>query len=157
MTNERGIRIHPEKGLNPHMGMCPRCGEENGEVILVGAEDGVYECRSCNLIHYGRPTGGKCAKCGERVGVRTRVLEDGEKIPTGLCDECKAKDEEVRKVVAEGGVYWKCAECHSQGALRGTSELAKAVRKTSKIPAPKPVGIEFTSKECPVCSANATK
>lgn len=32
-----GIRIHPKHGLNPTMVVCELCGEETGEIALLGA------------------------------------------------------------------------------------------------------------------------
>lgn len=31
------MRLHPEHGVNPTLGLCFWCGEPNGEVLLVGA------------------------------------------------------------------------------------------------------------------------
>jgi hypothetical protein len=48
------IRLHKTAGLNPKMGLCPLCKEENGEILLPGAampEEGRYA--------YGNP----CDKC----------------------------------------------------------------------------------------------
>jgi len=83
-----------------------------------------------------------------------RRLDDYEKIPMGLCDKCEANDVAMKKVVEEGGIYWKCSDCGSGGAIRCGSGLAQAVREQSGIKAPDPVGAEFSKNDCPVCGPN---
>lgn len=149
MKTNGSIQLHPKKGLNPRMGVCPWCGKDNGEVMLVGIQDGVYEC--CGTTFYGKPEGGRCPKCHSVLN-RVRTLRESEKIPGGLCDECKARDEATKKAVEEGGIFWKCSKCGSWGAIKKSAPLAGAVRKEMKIAAPAPCGVEFTEMECPVCS-----
>ena len=83
--------------------------------------------------------------------LREKVLETLEARANGLCDECIKMDKEMKEVVREGGVYWKCSKCNSSGALRATSDLSMLTRETSGIKAPESVGFDFEGKRCPVC------
>jgi len=69
-------------------------------------------------------------------------------LPGGLCDACK----EQIQIVKDGGVFFKCKDCGANGAIKKDAPLAKAVRKQMGIEAPEPCGVEFTKKDCPVCS-----
>jgi hypothetical protein len=83
-------------------------------------------------------------------------IADYEKIPS-LCKECRDKDEEFQKVAVEaakdGGVIYRCT-CGREGVVKGSSELAKAVREKTKVLPPKLVGVELT--ECPDCAGGKT-
>ena len=57
------MKLHKEKGLNPRLTFCPRCGGDGPDLMLVGAEDGKYECGRCHLVSYGRQPRGHCPKC----------------------------------------------------------------------------------------------
>ncbi len=145
------IRLHKEKGLNPHLTVCPRCGKDSPEILLLGAVNKVYKCLSCNTDYIGRPKKGVCLKCSARVKL-DREINDGERLPGNNCDECKEELELFDKVVAEGGIFWKCEDCKQTGVIRAASEMAKAVRKKMDIAPPKPCGVNFTKEECPACN-----
>lgn len=145
------IQLHPEKGANPHLMTCPRCGKDNGSIALLGVANGVYTCKSCGLKHVGfagSPKDG-CQKCGSRDFKRTE-LYDYDKVPGGLCAECEARQKACDDEVKAGGVYFRCKKCGSQGAIKAGVELAKKVREHMKIEAPDPVGVELDEcSECP--------
>lgn len=150
MPSDDSIQLHPEKGVNPHLMVCPRCGKDNGAIALLGVANGIYTCKSCGLRHVGfagSPKGG-CQECHGHDFKRTE-LYDYDKVPGGLCAECEAKQKECDEVVRAGGIYFKCTGCGSEGAIKADSKTAKAVREKSGIKAPDPVGLECT--ECPVC------
>jgi len=146
------LLLHQTKGVNPKLTICAWCGKDVS-VALLGAHEGVYECRQCKRTHIGgRP---KSCPCGARdYGnfVKTRNIGEYEKLNIGeLCDDCSKKKEEHDRVVAEGGIYWKCAECHSAGVIKADAPLSKDVREQMGIQPPKPCGIEFDKAHCPVC------
>jgi hypothetical protein len=140
------MRLHKDKGVNPHLCICPRCGKENGEIILVGACDSVYKC-SCGTTIYGGPEHPGCKEEATFV----RKLEDSEQIPTNICKECIDKQNEADNEVKLGGVYWKCDICGSRGAIKHDSEMARFVREKAGVKTPNLVGIDFTKEQCPIC------
>lgn len=152
------IRLHSKLGVNPKLTYCPRCKGESNELVLVGADDGKYKCRSCGLHIYGYGKG-KCPKCDaghtlERIG----TVEEHERLPaTRPCDGCRAELDEHGKVVAEGGVYFKCKDCNATGAIRASAPLAGAVREKAGVAAPAPCGVEFSKADCPACGPNNVK
>lgn len=165
---EPSIRLHPEKGLNPRLCICPWCGEDNGEIALVGVEDKKYKCRNCGQQWIGKRRCPNCEVAGEYLG----RLEEGEKLTGGLCDKCKEKEADMIKAVEEGGIYWKCEKCGSTGAfsakkklsteISGSAEvdvypddIVSRVRKALNVP-DGPCGITFNG-DCPVCQGLGPK
>jgi len=145
------LRLHPEKGLNPHLTVCSRCGGEGREIILLGNQNKVFKCTSCGQVHIGRPKKGLCRKCGNGVEFE-RDIDDYERLPGDLCDNCKEEIKTFKKIVAEGGIYWKCEECHREGVIKVDAPLAKAVRKQLNVSPPDACGVALTKKECPACN-----
>src|SRR6266508_1358786 len=37
-SSSRGIKLHPEYGINPSLAVCFWCGKETGEIVLFGGE-----------------------------------------------------------------------------------------------------------------------
>lgn len=147
------IRLHHEKGLNPKLTCCRNCRKDVG-IALPGADDGVYQClsSSCGIRSIGRPRDNSCPKCRNSIRLERR-LDEFEKLYIELCPDCEAKEDACAAEVKKGGVFWKCKDCGSAGALKAEVPLAKAVRKQSGIATPNPIGIEFSKEEmCPVCS-----
>lgn len=69
------------------------------------------------------------------------------------------KDEDqkkVEKIISEGGIYWRCADCGMHGVIKAEFKLAKLVRKASGI-ATGPCGYEFTKEDCPKCGPNPVR
>ena len=107
-----------------------------------------------------------CANCGESVGVVLGMrsgmvlkredgsaIEEHEKVSTGgLCDPCAKLQEEQKTIVDAGGIYFKCRDCGSEGAIRKTASICADVRAKLDIPAPEPCGVEFDKTNCPACS-----
>lgn len=149
-----GLILHKEKGLNPHLTICPQCRGEANELILLGIHDKKYECMNCNQIHMGRPKKGECMRCGKLSLKQIGELGEYEKLPaTEPCDKCKAKNKAVEKAVAEGGIHWKCKDCGSTGAFGVNHPLSAVLRKQTNIQAPDPVGVELNKVDgCPVCN-----
>lgn len=160
------ITLHPEKGVNPRLTICPRCGGDGPELMLIGNQDGVYKCKYCGKSGIGNPSGypkEKCPSSGSLNGRHEwkfqRRLDDMERIPGSLCDNCIQEIKEHEKLVADGGVYWRCLKCGKSGVILAHSEFAKAVRNAHKLAEPdtegkyKPCGAEFDeSAPCPACT-----
>lgn len=145
------IRLHPEKGVNPRLTVCRACGKDVG-LVLLGAHDYVTTCPSCNKKLIG---GGKCPKC-HVMGVNKVRLPGGLSLPIELCDDCQKKHEEAVVAVKDGGIFWRCTDCGSEGAIRKNAPLAQEVRTKMGIEPPGLCGIEFNKNErCPVCSKDA--
>ena len=143
------LELHPQKGLNPHMTYCPRCGEDAEEIILLGANDNLYRC-GCGKSYVGKSSI-VCKSCRTRMKFE-RQIRESEKLPASdICNKCKDADKAVRKEVERGGIYWHCVDCGAAGAIKAEHPMSASVRKHMKISAPKPCGVEFTKKECPMC------
>jgi hypothetical protein len=143
------ITLHPEKGVNPFLTFCPRCGGEGRDLILVGRRDYVDECQGCGMKHFGGADKKTCQGCG-RHQFNRRKIADGEKLPGGLCLECETEVAEHKAVVAAGGVYFQCADCGVQGVIKA-NEFTADVRKHHGLTDGEPCGVEFTADDCPKC------
>jgi len=99
-----------------------------------------------------------CPQCGKSVGVvmdrRMReTFEDGVPVVDDKpCDECRKELESFAKIVAEGGIYFKCEKCNRDGVIRLTDssrEFVEDVRHSIFGDDPewktKPCGVEFTA------------
>jgi hypothetical protein len=142
------ITLHPKLGVNPRLTFCPQCGKEGTGLVMLGIRNCKTECPECHTVNYGSRPGDRCGHCNQQMfGGKQEELGEFEKLPGELCDECKAEREEFAKIVAEGGVYWKCKQCALRGVLKPTAPLAALVREKLNMPAPKPCGIEFEKCE----------
>ena len=146
--------LHKEKGVNPFLTCCYRCGGDTPTLLLVGVYDKVYRCGSCDRKQIGGGARG-CERVidGQRcrgVLVYESTLKDGEKIPLDLCDACDKECAEWDRIVKDGGIYWKCDGCKRSGVVRGGSEFSQLVRERSKVAAPDPIG--FQAATCPACN-----
>jgi len=152
------ILLSNEFGLNPVIMSCPRCGRPTNEIALLGkAYD--YKC-SCGVHIYERKVG-NCPSCNASNNQWKRMshkeVEVGRKkiMATHLCDDCKKEITTFKKTVSEGGVYWKCEDCPSNGVIK-KNEFTEMVREKMglNVPGPKgypPIGVAFTKKDCPSC------
>lgn len=80
MKND-SIRLHPKHGLNPTMKVCFWCGEETGEILLLGA---AYEKQApMRMVTDYEP----CEKCKEAFAQGITLMEATETLkgpePTG--------------------------------------------------------------------------
>lgn len=148
----RGIRLDRERGVNPRMTLCRQCGGDTPELALLGTADHLHKCTSCGASVLGTVRQKKCSRCGASALVYVRRLGEMEKVPIGgLCDECKKKHEAADTMVKEGGIYWKCDICHSEGAIPKDHPMAVHVREKLNIQPPKPCGVSLVPEDCPVC------
>lgn len=139
------IPLHKDRGLDPHLTYCQRCGGDVeeltiGEVKEITLPDGRKTYVNRGKVHK------VCKKLGYSPYECTiRNIEDHERLPASQpCNKCQKELETFDNIVKEGGVYFKCTEWGSTGVIKADTEFAKAVRKTSKVEAPDPIGIEFT-------------
>jgi len=146
------VMLHPRLGLNPRLTVCPRCGQDGPEIALLGIANSIYRCRGCDVNFVGH----KCPKCGTTCGLeKVRQLEDGERLLGSVCEACKEKQREVDEVVRQGGVYWRCTDCGSSGALRkcGFTERARLIAGNGTR-YEGPCGVNLSKRDCPVCGPN---
>jgi len=140
------ILLSKDKGVNPVMGICPRCGKENGEILLVGRSH-KYICSNCGGTIVGKQPK-ECPHCGASWDFFDKGEFEGsrEKLPSSLCKECQSIIDTCKKEMELGGVPWKCEDCHSEGVIKHDSEFAINFRKENP-----EVGVLFNKKNCPVC------
>jgi hypothetical protein len=174
------IRLHPEKGLNPKLTYCPRCGGEGRDLMLIGTRENVFQCGYCKITIFGHTVSEPCPKCQDR-GPHTfvRKIEDHEKLPGGLCLPCEKETTEHDKVVAEGGIHFTCSDCKKGGVIKASAPLSKIIRehhqkeggdKLAKGWFTEPIhvkgndkvylpcGVQFTKADgCPVCGTEEPK
>jgi hypothetical protein len=153
------IHLHKEKGVNPKLTYCPRCGGDGRDLILIGTRENVFQCASCKIHIFGHTTSEPCPKCQDR-GPHTfvRKIEDHEKLPGGLCESCEKETKLHEQVVAEGGIYFECSDCKKSGVIKVTAPLAGIVREKLGIKAPAPCGVQFTKADgCPACGTEEPK
>jgi len=148
------ISLHKTKGVNPRLTFCPNCGGEGPDIVLLGSRERKVTCDKCGCVNYGSSRAGKCGRCEQPLfDGKVEKIDEYERLPGSLCAECERVLEEQKRVVAEGGVLFKCKKCGSEGAIKANASLAKEVRKQLGIEPPKPCGVELES--CPACEENA--
>ena len=150
------IRLDPKHGLNPALTYCPRCGGETNELMLLG-DARVYQCQTCKQKMIGQHAESCPNGHGKMAYVSHYENEFGKRLPSrSLCDKCEEEVKEHKRIVADGGIYWKCSDCKTEGVIR-YNELAHDVRMQLRVPPPKPCVIEFSKADCPVCGPNPVK
>lgn len=78
MSNKKGIALHAKHGLNPTLCTCFFCGEETGEIALLGA---AYKGEAPRHMCIGLEP---CAKCKEKYHGMVLIVEvDVSETPTG--------------------------------------------------------------------------
>lgn len=152
MPKEKGIRLDPDRGVNPRMTTCAQCGADTNDIALLGNNDHELKCGYCQAKVLGTAKQRKCPRCKQQALQHVRRLDDFEKIPLGLCPACTEKRKKTEEVVRQGGVFWRCAVCGSEGAIRAGHPLAEAVRKQLNIAPPHSAGVTFHKDSCPVCN-----
>jgi hypothetical protein len=145
------IPLDPEKGLDPHMCYCMRCGNDTNS-LTVGAlrkatlSDGrvVYAQRGAGQ----RKTRADLHKQGINERLEWKELDEREKVPDpNFCDSCREELQKWADIVREGGVYFRCKECSANGVIYGDTDVARATRESLDVQAPDPCGFEFSSCE----------
>ena len=142
------IPLHRERGLDPHLMICPRCGGES-QSLTVGA------LRKAELPNgqYAYTNQGQTTKLGielEKKGVinsrhdlRWEDVEEREKVPDSEpCKNCQAEMEEHKKIVIAGGVYFRCTQCRQEGVIK-SNEFTAQVREAHKLTNGEICGVEF--------------
>jgi len=168
------ITLHPKLGVNARLTICPRCGGEGKDLVMMGNRNYKDICDSCGCVHYGGAgdrTGRKvCQKCGG-YGFTRQEMKDGEKVPgSDICNKCKAEIATMKMQMESnpGSVAFRCAKCRSEGIIKGDAELAKLTRKkfaelavkqgqpdTYTVQPFTPCGIEL--EKCPNCDKSDNK
>ena len=148
-----GLQLSKDRGINPRLTVCCRCGGESPELLLIGTADWLHECTVCGVTHIGTARERRCKVdgCGGNL-TRIRRLDEHERLPsTEPCDACQAEIAEHRAAVEAGGVYFKCSDCGHQGVIKASSPFAAEVRKAHGIDPPGACGVEFDKDDCPAC------
>lgn len=155
------IPLSQEHGINPGLTICPRCGEQGEELILAG-NSLKWRCDDCNRLHvaYVGKTFRMACPCGNKYRDGRRFTKVGKfdgmtdrVFSSEPCGTCREELDKFRKIVEDGGAYWRCKDCGSEGVLRPETELVIDARKMQKVEPPDPIGIEFSKKWlCPVCN-----
>ncbi len=145
------ITLHPKYGVNPHLCTCPRCGKDNNELVLIGTRETILKC-NCGQTIYGHRHSEPCPKCGEKFNfTEVGKIEERDKIPTSLCDDCEKELAAEKEIVAEGGIYFRC-KCGARGVIKANAPICAKVR--AKLDVPKgPCGIDFDT--CPNCEKHS--
>jgi hypothetical protein len=134
------IPIHPERGLDPHICACRKCGKETG-AMTVGHMKVLVNNTGRIKTYFSTDQAGRALDIQE-PGDHIREVGEHESVYIGLCDECESEEKEHHSIVKEGGVFWKCKECHRDGVIK-KSGFADHIRSHMGIEAPKPCGVEF--------------
>lgn len=133
--------LHKTNGLNPRMTYCPRCGGEGQSLILLGVHEYKGKCATHGVVYGARLS---CPAKGCMQGLSdSRMIGEHERLPDSEpCNTCRDEITQHADIVAAGGVYFKCDECHKTGVIK-KSPLADIVREHSNNPTPAPCGIQF--------------
>ena len=146
------INLDKNGDINAAMACCPRCGETNGEILLLGNKNYKAHCNGCNTEIYGvTQRARKCSNCKESKLTNHTKIDPYDVIPTNLCDQCINELKILEDEIANGGIYWKCIDCNSHGIIKANSDIAKDVRKKLNIKKPHPCVLEITANECSNC------
>lgn len=128
------IPLHPTRGIDPHMLVCPQCGQDTG-LTLGNLRKAEYQGKT--LI----APAGKCREMERQYDLpplNWRGLEENEKVlDTGPCEKCREaaaeaqrqilEDPEFTRTFAMNGIAFQCMQCGMLGHLRPLSESAKAI------------------------------
>lgn len=129
------IPLHPTRGLDPHICICPRCGEDNGELTIGVTYTGTDEHGRRHYFSRGKR---RVEERQHNVTITdVSEVEENEKIPTSLCEKCKNELKAEKVAVQGGGVYFRCDECGLQGVVKNRESSAafcKQVREANNVP-----------------------
>lgn len=145
------IPLHKDRGLDPHMTFCRRCGEV-AEELTVG------ELRKAEIngqwvyANRGRTHEAKMALIKQKLlnygdTLHWQEVMEGERVPAqAFCNKCEEELEQWKMFVGAGGLYFKCKECGATGVIKYTDTskaMCDEVREKLGVPAPEPAGVEF--------------
>ena len=88
MSKDKSIRISEKYGVNPSLGLCPGCGNENGEIMLMGYITGDKEAPKHAM------TLDLCDECKE------------EYVKKGYCLLVEKKDSADKNSFEMGRTFW---------------------------------------------------
>lgn len=150
------IPLDKEKGLDPHLTHCPRCGGP-GSGLTIGA------IRKAKLPNgqYAYGNVGKLTQAGKSLmdqgAIRSKYdlhwekLEDNETVPdTEPCAKCQEDMQMQSDEIARGGVFFKCKECGTQGIVvysDSTKAMCDEIRKQVGVEFGQPCGVELNACE----------
>lgn len=148
------IPLSKAHGLNPVMATCPRCGQTNGEIALLGRSN-QYRCTSCSINFVAYP-GRKnvCPRCGggRDVTLLKRDISGSDSPLLGnICRPCQDDLTSLDSEVKAGGIRWQCDTCKYYGVIRADADYARQVRKEVPHVDWDHTGITLTPSECPHC------
>lgn len=142
------VPIDNKRGLDPHMTFCPRCGNESDKITIGVIMEGTLQ--DGRKVYANRGQTSKTVKQLKKQGINQHITweeitDPYKKIPaTQPCEKCLAEISEHKKIVSDGGVYWRCIQCNLHGVIKA-GEFARAVRETHKLTNNEPCGVEFQS------------
>ena len=146
------IQLDKDGDIGAHMSCCSRCGEPNGEIVLLGNKNYTAYCSGCSKDIVGvTKRARKCPNCNSHSLKDHKVIPKYETLPRGICKECTSEIDKYVQIVTDGGIYWKCTDCGNNGVIKAHAEVSKMVRKEMNIAAPGACGIELDKNECPTC------
>lgn len=152
------IPLHKERGLDPHLTFCPRCGGE-GAAVTVGAmrkaqlETGQWAYANVGQTEEMGRKLEKAGAMGSRHSLLWVELGEREKVPdSDPCPKCQEDLKQQREEVEKGGVYFRCSICGASGVIRAEVPYAEAVRIAYGKTNGEPCGVEFDE-----CSQHTVK
>ena len=110
--SKTGIKLHPQHGVNPTLGVCFWCGEEDGTVVLLGAacKEEAPRQAVCSME--------PCPKCKENMARGITVIE------------CTQYKREEKQVEMQPGAFPTGRWCVLKRESGFFNELAEPTRTT---------------------------
>lgn len=131
--------------MNSAKEKCSGCGVEiyPSRFLSFQSSGTAYICAKCRHWHVGFQTPPPCClSCGgSEMSTRSNIPP--------LCPACTEKLEEADEIVRQGGVYWSCSGCRSEGILKPEHPLAVKLRSLYQVKPPDPVFLML--ENCPHC------
>ncbi len=136
------IPLHPERGLDPHLTFCTRCGGDTNE-LTIGV---VFKAETADgkKLYANR---GQTYKLEKKLNIPLHLewteVGEREKVPAaGYCDTCTKDLKAQQEMVKAGGIYFRCITCGLNGSLK-KNEYTDRIRAHLKIYAPDPCVLQF--------------
>jgi len=131
-----------------HTMMCNYCGKILERTIEIKDGENIkHQCPKCGIFIVAETGRKECYKCGTEL-TEIGKIDDLEKIGT-ICQNCQervAKQiKEHSEIVKEGGIYFRCLKCKTNGVIRPHNKLCQEVREKLGAPIPEACGIEIES------------